>query len=142
MIKRRRDIDDLVMDEKVAERNEINNKAEAASLVGVDKFLRKDRTIAFQEYTERLEREYTRDHPDSEQALTLKASESEVPPKDTSSRTQYRRDGRRRSPPGIARHPTRGDRGGGESQGDVESSEEEGGTSTRGKSKAARVQVN
>jgi len=125
LIQQRKRIDILVEGQMVADYNEAQNQARAASLVNADRILEAKERKAFKKGTETLVKDHARRNPDSEHVFASEGSESDTPPSDALAQSRTAHNKRRRSDPRAARHIRREDQEYTSPTG-AESSEEEG----------------
>lgn len=142
LIQKRKRIDVLAKGQTIADNNEAQNQAKAASLVNADRSLEAKERKAFKKGTETLVRDHARRNPDSEHVFASEGSESDTPPSDTLAQSPTAHDKQRRSDPRAARHIRREDQEY-TSQTGAESSEEEGVARNEGgtKSRSTRQQA-
>lgn len=109
LIQKRKRIDVLAKGQRVADNNEAQNQAKAASLVNADRSLEAKERKAFKKGTETLVKDHARRHPDSEHVFASEGSESDAPSSDTPAQSRTPPNGKRRSNPSVARHVQRED---------------------------------
>ena len=125
LIQQRKRIDILVEGQMVADSNEAQNQARAASIINADRSLEAKERKAFKKRTETLVKDHARRNPDSEHVFASEGSESDTPRSDTLAQSRTAHDRKRRSDPRAVRHIRREDQEY-TSQTGAESSEEEG----------------